>query len=76
MAEERQHNGQESYLTKRRLISAAKKGFRIASEETMKIMGCNVVVMDGWVVKKYADGSIEKLHKIETVRVPVKKLLD
>lgn len=73
---ERQNNEQKPYLTKRRLISAAKKGFRIASEETMMVMGCNVVVVDGWVVKKYIDGRIEKLHKINTVRIPVKQLLD
>lgn len=71
-----QNSEQVPYLTKRRLISAARKGFRIASEETMKVMGCNVVVMDGWVVKKYADGSIEKLHKINPVHIPVQHLLD
>lgn len=54
------------YLTKRLLVSAARRGIREAAEETMKIMGYIVIAKDGWVVKKYADGSIEKLSPIET----------
>jgi hypothetical protein len=52
------------YLTKRRLISAARTGLKVASEETMAVMGCNVIAEDGWVVKKFANGMVKKLSRI------------
>ena len=54
------------YLTKRLLVSAAKRGIRKAAKESMEIMGYVVIAKRGWVVKKYADGTIEKLSRIET----------
>jgi hypothetical protein len=56
---------QKPYLTKRILISAAQKGFRAASEETMKVMGYNVIAKDGWVVKIFPDGHTEKISPLE-----------
>lgn len=52
------------YLTKRILISAAKRGIRKAAEETMQIMGHVVIAQNGWVVRKYADGTIEQIEQI------------
>lgn len=57
----------EPYLTKRILISAAKRGFKEAAEEAMQLMGYTVIAKSGWVVKKYADGKIEKISKIEQI---------
>jgi hypothetical protein len=54
----------EVYLTKRRLVSAAKRGFRKAAAETIAVMGYNVVVEGGWVIKKFPDGKIIKLKKL------------
>jgi len=62
-------------LTKRVLIRAAKAGIRKAAEETMEIMGFTVVAHGGWVVKKYADGRIEKLSKIAPVQKPQRIVL-
>jgi len=42
------------YLTKRLLVSAAKRGIRKAAEETMQVMGYVVIAQNGWIVKKYA----------------------
>jgi len=53
-----------TYLTKRRLVSAARTGIRNAAANTMDVMGYTVVAQDGWVVKKYADGTIEKLEPL------------
>ena len=50
-----------TYLTKRRLASAARSGIRVAAAKTMEVMGYTVVAHEGWVVKKYADGTIEKI---------------
>ncbi len=57
----------QPYLTKRMLVSAAARGFKKASAEAMQLMGYIVIAKDGWVVKKYADGKIEKLSPIEQV---------
>lgn len=56
------------YLTKRRLASAARTGIRKAAAETMHVMGYTVIAENGWVIKKYADGRIEKISPIETVK--------
>lgn len=52
------------YLTKRILITAANAGIRRAAIETMDIMGYTIIANNSWVVKKYADGRIEKISKI------------
>jgi len=54
-------NISRNYLTKRRLASAARTGIRVAAAKTMQVMGYTVVAHEGWVVKKYADGNIEKI---------------
>lgn len=58
-------------LTKKILIKAASEGFSKAAAQTMKVMGYNVIVKDGWVVKKFADGSIKKISKLEQTNKPV-----
>lgn len=52
------------YLTKRLLVSAAKRGIRKAAEETMQVMGYTVIAQNGWIVKKYADGRIEEIEPL------------
>ena len=64
------------YLTKRRLVSAAKAGFRKAAAETMEVMGYLIIAQDGWVIKKYADGRIERLSPIEQIDVNEPLALD
>jgi hypothetical protein len=56
------------YLTKRKLVSAARAGVRKAAAETMELMGYTIIAYRGWVVKKYADGHIEKISRLETVK--------
>lgn len=58
-------------LTKKILKEAASVGFSKAAAKTMKVMGYNIIVKDGWVVKKLADGSIKKISKLETTNKPV-----
>lgn len=54
------------YLTKRILIRAARAGIRKAEKETLAIMGFNVIAENGWVVKKFLDGRIEKIARLES----------
>ena len=42
-------------LTGNSLRSIAYKGFRKAEKRTLEVLGYNVVVQDGWIVKKYID---------------------
>jgi hypothetical protein len=59
-------NTHEEYLTKRVVVRATKKGMKKASKETMETMGYNVIALDGWVVKKHQDGTIEFISEIKT----------
>jgi hypothetical protein len=65
-----------AYLTKRRLASAARTGIRKAAEDTMRVMGYTIIAEDGWVVKKYEDGRIEKMSQIEKVNTNGSLALD
>lgn len=53
-------------LTRMILKEAAAVAFSKAAAETMKVMGYNVIVKDGWVVKKFANGSVKKISKLKT----------
>jgi hypothetical protein len=68
--------GHEEYLTKRVVVRATKKGMKIASRETMETMGYNVIALNGWVVKKYKDGTIEPIEEIKTPAHPGSLSLD
>ncbi len=46
------------------LNEVATKAFSEAAIQTMEVMGYNVVAKDGFVVKVYKDGHIEKIKKI------------
>jgi hypothetical protein len=54
-----------AYLTKRILVSKAQQAGRVAARKAMDVMGYVVTVKEGWVVKLYADGTIEKLEELE-----------
>lgn len=53
------------YLTKRILVSAATSGVKKAAKETMDLMGHVIGAQNGWIVKKFPDGTIEKISKIQ-----------
>ena len=65
-----------AYLTKRILTSAARAGVRNAAVETMKVMGYIVIAHEGWVVRKYQDGHIEKISPLETANTNGSLTLD
>lgn len=52
------------YLTKRTVIRKAQTAGKKAALQAMSTMGYVVTTNRGWVVKKYADGSIQKIAKI------------
>lgn len=63
-------------LTRGILVTAATKGFAQAAARTLEVMGYNTVVHKGWVVKKYADGRIEKIKKLTKTDSKEKLALD
>lgn len=64
------------YLTKRILASAARQGIVHAASETMQVIGHNLIVRKGWVVKKYADGRVERLSALKPLKGPRNIRLD
>ena len=60
---------QTAYLTTRALERALSKATRNLTEEAMELMGYIVITEDGWVVKKFKDGSVEKIEKIKKVKL-------
>jgi len=53
-----------AYLTKRTVVAKAKTAGKKASLAAMQKMGFVVTIQKGWVVKKYADGRIERINAI------------
>lgn len=53
-------------ITKRVVIRASKAGVKKAAKNTMNVMGYNVVAKDGWVVKEFKNGEIERIAPIHT----------
>ena len=54
-------------LTKNILENAARKSMGKAAEETMKVMGYNVIARNGWVVKIFPNNKIERISRIPRV---------
>lgn len=76
MQKKSSHGGtkRKPYLTKRMVIGAAKSGVKAAAKETMAVMQYTIVVENGWVVRKNADGTIEKLEPVDQPVNPIVKL--
>lgn len=55
----------KAYLTKRRMDSASKKGIQEAIDRAMATSGSIVAVSEGWVIRKFEDGRVEKIEKLE-----------
>lgn len=49
----------------RKSISTIQQAGRAAAERAMEVMGYVVTVKDGWVIKEYKDGWVEKIEKLE-----------
>lgn len=53
-----------AYLTKRTIVAKAKMAGKKAAAAAMHTMGFVITVQGGWVVKKFADGRIERISSI------------
>ncbi len=61
---------ERAYVTKRILVRTSKNAVRKASFRSMTLLGYSVEAHDGWVVKKFADGSVIKLSELPHVNRP------
>ncbi|MBZ4188959.1 hypothetical protein [Niabella beijingensis] len=58
-------------ITKKALVAAAKRGTKKAAAVGMNIDGYNIVAKNGWIVKLYQSGRVERLSKIARYHVSV-----
>jgi len=56
----------KAYVTKRILVRNSTRAIKNASEKAMDIAGSTVIVRDGWIVRKFESGRIEKIEKLES----------
>ena len=56
-----------AYLTTRTIERALSKATRNLTADAMELMGYVITVEDNWVVKKYKDGTIERIEEIEKI---------
>jgi hypothetical protein len=54
-----------AYLTKRTVITKAKTAGKLAARKAMVMMGFVITAKSGWIIKKYPDGRVEKISKIQ-----------
>jgi hypothetical protein len=52
------------YISTRLISRKSKRAFRDGARRAMTANGYVVIVYDGWVVKKFSDGKIEKIEKL------------
>jgi hypothetical protein len=64
------------YVSKRLVARGSKRAFKKAADKAMEENGYVVVAKDGWVVKEFSDGRIERLHKLDVVDLNTEVLLD
>lgn len=60
---------QTAYLTTQALERALSKATKNLTAQEMELMGCVVTVEDNWVVRKYPNGDVEKIEKLEKTKI-------
>jgi hypothetical protein len=53
------------YISTRLVVSKSKSAFQEAAKKAMKANGYVIIALEGWIVKKFADGRIEKIEELE-----------
>jgi hypothetical protein len=52
------------YISKRLVSSKSRSAFKEGARNAMKKNGYLIIALDGWLVKKFSDGKIEKLEAL------------
>lgn len=64
------------YISKRLVERKSKKAFKVAAKSAMTDIGYVVIVKDGWVVKEFSNGEIERLEELSSENVNQELILD
>lgn len=64
------------YISTKLVSDKSKSAFQEGASRAMKTNGYVVIAQDGWVVKKYSDGNIERLEQLELHQQNLKVILD
>lgn len=62
------------HIDARMVSSKSRKAFREGALRAMQLNGYVVVAENGWIIKKYKNGSIERIRQIEQAAFRVLKL--
>ena len=69
-------SSKKKYISKRLVERKSKSAFKSAAKKAMTDIGYVIIVEDGWVVKKYSDGEIEKIEELNTERISQELIFD
>ena len=64
------------YISTRLVSRKSRSAFQEGARRAMKTNGYVVIALDGWVVKKYSNGNIERLEELEHNDQNLKVILD
>lgn len=64
------------YISKDLVAQKSGSAFREGAVKAMNTNGYVIIAHEGWVVRKHADGNIEKLHKLNDGPEHLEVLLD
>jgi hypothetical protein len=64
------------YISKRLVERKSKKAFKVAAKMAMTDNGYVVIVKDGWVVKEFSNGEIERIEKLAPQNLNQELILD
>jgi hypothetical protein len=64
------------YIRTRLVKKQSQIAFQEGAQKAMAVNGYVVIAQQGWIVKKYSDGKIEKIKEIDTNNVFSTVILD
>lgn len=67
---------EKEYVSKRLVARGSKRIFKKAASRAMHDNGYVVVAKDGWVVKEFIDGAIERIRRIDLSDASQELILD
>lgn len=64
------------YISTRLVINKSRSAFQEGSKRAMEANGYVIIANEGWLIKKFADGTIEKLEQLDNSFTTQNLILD
>lgn len=64
------------YISTRLVTKKSKSAFQEGAKRAMSANGYVVIAHEGWVIRKFSDGTVEKLEKLDNEPQHLKMILD